>query len=364
MTTLTFLLLVAIGVIGIAIVLMIINLAKTNAAKNKNTLFVPSAGENTVIRETVRIVEAAQTESTPAHQFFTLSRSDVLDHIEVMCTNPSRFPVAAGIQEKKLLKLPDYLLCGHRCFGVMFERNELIFHFILRMNDDIAAVLSKYHSVQRADVLSGKNWYSLIIDNSFKSKREVLSIINDCYDFTMNISCDGHTSDAPAVKAEQAIIEREITEALEYIESSSIKAEKQYRNDLAKFKAEHVKDFSITRKEIADDVREIENPDIAVVERLKQPQLPMSLKYKNKTYAMLYGTDEGVLMTVKISDDYAEELAETHSEICRACFPNGPNWYHIPIDGAFRDKESVYRVLTSARTFVKNTTKKWEVSGV
>jgi len=111
--------------------------------------------------------------------------------------------------------------------------------------------------------------------------------------------------------------------------------------------------FSITRKEIADYILTLNNPDITIVERPRQPQLPMSLKYKGKTFAMLHGTDEGVLMIVRLSDDDAETLAPAHPEVCRASFPKGPNWYCVPVDGTFSDKESVCTVLANAYSFVK-----------
>ena len=110
--------------------------------------------------------------------------------------------------------------------------------------------------------------------------------------------------------------------------------------------------FSITRREIADDARRIGDPGISVIERPSQPQLPMSLKHRDKTYAMLHGTENGVMMIVRIADQYAGELAKIHPEICRARFPRGANWYCVPIGGVFKDKESVYQVLDAARGFV------------
>jgi len=132
----------------------------------------------------------------------------------------------------------------------------------------------------------------------------------------------------------------------------SAAAEREYSAALAKLKPGYSANFFVTRKEIAEDTRNIGDPDITVVERPKQPQLPASLKYRGKTYAMLHGTDDGLLMIVKIPDEYAELLGRTHPNICRANFPHGANWYYIPIDGAFWNKDSVYSVLTSARRFV------------
>jgi len=145
---------------------------------------------------------------------------------------------------------------------------------------------------------------------------------------------DELASDMHTAETEQAVIEGEAAEALGRVE----------------------KKFLITRKEIADHIRSIENPDITVVERHEQPQLPMSLKFKGKTFAMLYGTDEGVLITARIPCEYTEKLVRTYPEICLARFPNGPNWYYIPVDSTFSDKESVYSVLTNALVFVETIT--------
>jgi len=115
--------------------------------------------------------------------------------------------------------------------------------------------------------------------------------------------------------------------------------------------------LTMTRREIADALRAKGDPDIKIVERPDQPQLPMSLKYKTKTFAMLHGTDSGVLMIVRIWDDYARQLLAVHPKLRRAHFPRGRNWYYVPIDGTFQNKEAVYRVLSNAETFVKSNRK-------
>ena len=69
---------------------------------------------------------------------------------------------------------------------------------------------------------------------------------------------------------------------------------------------------------------------------------------------MVYGTDTGVTMIVRIDGDYADALIVKHPEIHRPKFPKGANWYYIPIDGAFDSKEAVYEILNAAREFVAN----------
>lgn len=111
--------------------------------------------------------------------------------------------------------------------------------------------------------------------------------------------------------------------------------------------------FSITRREIADDTRQSGDRDIAVREYPNQPQLPTTLKYRGRTYAMLYATDKGVLMTVRIADDHAEELSCLYPGVRRASFPRTSNWYCVPVEGAFAAKEDVYRILSEARAFTR-----------
>ena len=110
--------------------------------------------------------------------------------------------------------------------------------------------------------------------------------------------------------------------------------------------------FWITRKEIAEDVRNLKNKDITVIEHLKNPQLPTSLKWKTKTFALLYVSDEGPLMIARISDELGKELAKTNPKVSRAVFPKGNNWYSIPVDQTFENKAAVYKVISQAQEFV------------
>ena len=110
--------------------------------------------------------------------------------------------------------------------------------------------------------------------------------------------------------------------------------------------------FFITRREIAEDARGSGNPDITVKEYPFQPQLPTILKYEGRTYAMLYATDRGVLIIARLTDAYAEELICKYPGVRRARFPRGANWYCVPVENAFTDKEEVYRILFEARAFL------------
>lgn len=109
----------------------------------------------------------------------------------------------------------------------------------------------------------------------------------------------------------------------------------------------------ITRKEIAANTRAMNDNNISVLEHPENPQLPMSLKWKTKTYAMIYGIEDGLLLIVRISVDYANEIDRAHINIQRAKFPKGANWFDITVDDKFCDRVKVNEILTNARMFVQ-----------
>jgi hypothetical protein len=297
---------------------------------------------------------APVSEGKKGAQLFTLSRGDVLDHIEEMRGNPARFPVAPAAREKKDARTPDFLLCGGRVFGLMYERNDLVFNFALRMSGETAARLNEYHPLKRASFPAGEGWYALTVDMSYESKKEVYRILDECYDYALKVfyrSENGaYKTDGDAAAAEIAALAAGADGKSD--EEAAAAAEREYRAALERYKAENFSEFKLTRKEIVGHMRQTGGPDTEIVERPKSPQLPTSLNCGGKNYAMLYGAGGSVRMIVRVSDGYADNLAVNHPEVCRAKFPKGRNWYLIPVDGAFRGKEDVYKVLDDARTFV------------
>ncbi|GHV00677.1 hypothetical protein FACS1894211_08570 [Clostridia bacterium] len=293
-------------------------------------------------------------ESEKPARLFTLSREDVFDHAEDMNNDRVRFPVPANIKEKTHAKLPDYLRCGERCFGLMYERDDLVFSFILRMDAELAKTVSERHPIKRSKFPGGDNWYKLVIDASYKSKRGVYKLLDECYEYVWRKYYEGKDADAdaPEARIEQAQIEADAARNAGLSDEDAVAAEKAYRAALAKYKAEHFSDFKITRKEIIADTRAARLKGVAAAERDDRPYLPASLNCKGRTYAMLYEKDGAVSMTVRISDAYAETLAETHPEVRRARWPKVRNWYIVPVDGAFPGKDAVYEVLNSGITFV------------
>jgi len=306
------------------------------------------ASEVAAADATVAAVPAAVPED--AVELFSLSRLDVMDHVEIMQGNQERFAVPPAVRERESENLPDYLLCTERCFTIVFERNDVVHNLAVRLSAEAAELLAERHLLERASYLSENDWYNLAIDCSFRNKREVYAIINVAYDYVLT---QYGTTNAEEAKAELKHIEEDFVSgsAAEELDKASCAAELNYLRALEKFKSDYYSDFTITRKEIVDDTRAIGNPDIVILEK-EQPQMPVSLKYKGKTYAILYGTDKGVMMVVKLTDSYADKLAAKHPQIRRAKFPAGANWYYVPVDGAFDSKDAVYSVLNVSYGFI------------
>jgi len=294
------------------------------------------------------IVPAAAAEPVCETELFILSRQDVLDHVEAMQGNSERFPIAPGVKERETEHLPDYIKCGEICFSIIFERSDCVYNIAVRLDAETANSLGEKHPVEHASYLSGDDWYNLSVDQSYKSKREVYQILNASYDYVFRMSSELSEEEA---RAGQLVIEQEFAGNTEEVERVAAIAEENTLRALEQFKCEHYTDFRITRKEIVADTIALENPHITVLERV-EPQMPVSLKYKGKSYAILYGTDKGVMMVVKLSDAFADKLAVKHPEIRRAKFPAGANWYYVPVDGAFESKEAVYTVLNASYGYV------------
>jgi len=111
---------------------------------------------------------------------------------------------------------------------------------------------------------------------------------------------------------------------------------------------------SFSRLEIINDVTKLPDENISVKVRKDAPQLPATLKYKNKGYAMLYAADEGMLVIAKLPKDFANTVAYSHPATNRAVFPKGAHWFSVPIDSTFKDKAEIHEILNTAREFVAN----------
>jgi len=298
---------------------------------------------------TKNTAEVVPPKKTAEVKLFSLSRYDVLDHIEAMRIDPIRFVIPPDVKEQQAEDFPDYLQCGEICFGVVFERNGCVHNIAVRLDKATAKALRKQHIVDTASYLSGDDWYNLPIDQTYESKREVYRIIDDAYDYIYATKFS--VIELEAARAEQERIEKEFIENAAEVERAAAEAERSYLAALEKFKTDNYSDFKITRKEVINDTHALNNPQITIVER-PEPHSPVSIKYKDKTYVMMYGTDKGIMMIAKIDDAYADSLSIKNPEVRRAKFPAGANWYYVPINGAFENKESVYAVLNAAYGFV------------
>ena len=109
-----------------------------------------------------------------------------------------------------------------------------------------------------------------------------------------------------------------------------------------------------SRAEMIEDTLALNDENITVSQRPDQPQLPVSLKYKKKTYAMLYASDGGILIIARLPQTFADMVMRVHPATKKAVFPKGPYWFSIPIDETFQSKAEIHEILDSARGFIQN----------
>jgi predicted DNA-binding protein (MmcQ/YjbR family) len=311
---------------------------------------------------------------------FTLSREDVVDYVFNTIGNTKRYPVPQKIVFKKSKHSCDALYCGAWCFGMVHEHGHVI-RLTLRMTEELAARLNeKYTSFKPAAFLKGDNWYDLIVDASFGSKKEVYEILNDCYDTILNryyqSEKDKYITDTEAAGADAKLVDANMEEHALMPDEAFELAMSEYMAALQKFKRKYKLTFHMTRQRaiLYAETKLGENGE--VIERSEKRWLPASLNAGGKTYALVYekaylesatgkkgkinyaeemkagNLKVAVSLTVRISDAYAEWLALRHPEVRRARFPKNRNWYVVPVGGSFPNAEMVYRVLRHAKAFV------------
>jgi len=125
-----------------------------------------------------------------------------------------------------------------------------------------------------------------------------------------------------------------------------------------------VKDYTpfLTRKEVGERYASLGNPNIVVSQYRMESQIPMSLKWKTNTFALMYADDEGLLAVVALSEDQAKELAATNPDIHRPKFPKGQNWFAFKVNHkTFESTDAVYKVLDMACEFVEEKYAKKEI---
>jgi len=302
---------------------------------------------------------------------FTLSREDVIDFITDMRESLSmdeEKPVLPSIAFKKKKHYCDSLHCGEWCFGLMYERENVI-KFTLRLSEKQAEeILAEHTAFATALFPKGENWYDLIVDQSFSSKKDVYTILEASFAFVLDLyyrkELERYLTDTAAARADRRQIEAGIPANSETADPFYETAIAEYRVALEKFRLKNKLTFNMTRKRIIYWAGRNLSECGEIIER-SQRYMPASLKLCEKTYALIYekiyresGSPEPKLfvsITVRISDPYAQWLALRHPGVRRAYFPKNRNWYIVPVDASFKNAQMVYRVLKHARKFVCNT---------
>ena len=105
----------------------------------------------------------------------------------------------------------------------------------------------------------------------------------------------------------------------------------------------------ITREEITDYIKSLGDRHLSVT---SDHSNVLSLKWKTKIYAMLYAADKGVLLMVRVAENYARALC---LKIDRTKL-KGSNWYSVLTD-YMSDKRKIYEILAEACKFVKSVSR-------
>ncbi|MCL2061888.1 MAG: hypothetical protein FWH03_04600 [Firmicutes bacterium] len=310
---------------------------------------------------------------------FTLSREDVIDYIQDMAVDGQRFPIIPVVLNKKKKHHADPLYCGKWCFGLLYERAHVI-RLILRADEAFGKSLEeKYTAVKRTRFFKSNDWYNVIVDASFGTKKEVYDIIEKCYAYVLNRYYQNvqgkFITDEAAAALDTQCVKEELPLLAQETDPAYETAIQEHDTALETFCSRNKPAFHMTRKRMLLFAKRRLSENGEAVERAKR-FLPTSLKAGAKTYALVYekvcwdmsdpaakGKSKKaqeakknlslyVSLTVRISDAYAEWLALRHPEVRRAGFPKNRNWYIVPIRGSFRNAQMVYRVLRRAKNFV------------
>jgi len=283
-------------------------------------------------------------------KYFTLSRQDVIDHIEKMSRDTRKFPVAPSVRQRANSGYLDFLMCGDRCFGMIFAADDIVYHFTLSMNERLLAQNEK-HPFKKAAFLRGTQWYESVVDTTYESKDEILFLLENSYLYTYQMPIDQYAN----AEADRTAIEQSANGNADKIALAADEAEKKYRSKLDRYKDENYKELDLSIYDIADAARKIKGMDVEVLEPTSKEE-PLVLNVCGQTYARVYDLGGGEMtMIIRIPDVIAHQLAFSHPEICRVSAPQGMFWHRVPIDGAFSDNVAVFGVLEAACEFFGTT---------
>jgi len=298
--------------------------------------------------ESVAVTEAAATKDEPEKfVLFTLSRVDIFDHIKAMDEDKERYPAFVFVKKRPAdSDKPDYYLSGGKCYAIVLSRAGNIHSLILHMSEKMASKFREKHTIAKAKYL-GDNWYYLALDEKVFGKPVVYSIMDECYDYTAKQSSG---ADEKSLKSAQTALEKLCKQNGAEILANYEAAEAEY-NKL--FEPHKRKNPIITTPEMVAQAKELGIKKLTVKVHPELSHVPVSLKI-GKTYALLPGEGAVPILKLHINEEHAEKLAATHPGICRTGFPNGANWYKLPLDSGFKSKEAVFRTLDEAREYVKS----------
>ena len=306
---------------------------------------------------------------------FKLSRQDVLDFVESINfenlsskatgdkkpKNEYKYPISTEILERKNEKGYDILRCGVWTFAVLKEKKEVL-KFIARMSEQMAESMREAgHDVNQSNIINNGQWYDVIIDTSYDSKREVYSYIEDWYYYAIqeyykyNVNDDIYETDSnKAIDDDNYIYE--CLNGKKTIKDELYDAKiKEYAAAVKAFKSKVKLEFSMSKQKITDHVKSTQSKECKIIEREFTKTgliLPNSYNWKDRTYMMVYEKKGVVKCVCRIADEYAENLATTHVEVCRSKFPKGRNWYDVVIDGTFSAEDEVWEIIDASREFV------------
>lgn len=99
--------------------------------------------------------------------------------------------------------------------------------------------------------------------------------------------------------------------------------------------------------------------DAALISRGKTFNRPWSLKIVNKTYAMIYENNAGLVRIVlRLDPQVAALLKEKHSSFVNAKFPAGPEWFMFYLDDSFVSNDELKDIFAKSRAYVRQVCQK------
>ncbi len=318
---------------------------------------------------------AAMSLSAAPAPAFRLSREDVLDRMDEMAEDKYDYPVPANVRLRSSDRAPDSLRCGVWTFAVMSESKGGIIRFFARMDEGYYKELKKDHVSIEPSAFAGSNdWYKVIIDGTYFTKKEVFMMLDNWYAFVMNkyyrydnVKKAYVTDEAAALQADsEAVTEAEIESKKK--DAALEKAEKE-RADADALMLQN-KTVNLNKKEMAKTAKAKFAAGVEVSERddYTVTGLPLADTYytpkgisdkgkaKRVCYAYVYSLTGGsVKVIAKLPKVYAERQAKVHTNMCRSKFPSGKSWYVTIIDSTYKSNDEVYEILNRSKAFVEST---------